>query len=229
MGTLKKTEWTEKKIQDKLRMYFMSPNTKKYEITNLFIYGWESDYLAVTKSMLAYEVEIKVSKADFNNDFKNKQDKHLLFEDGSMIGRFPKGSSMPNYFYYAVPDGLINVDEVPDYAGLLYVQPWGITFVKQPKKLTDEKFDPVKLYLADKFYYNMWNWKDKYEKLSDYAEEIKQLKKEIRGLNENYMMVDDRLSEEVSENQMLKNEIERLKDEIKRRDSENGAGTVPEE
>ena len=147
MGTLKKTEWTEKKIQDKLRMYFMSPNTKKYEITNLFIYGWESDYLAVTKSMLAYEVEIKVSKADFNNDFKNKQDKHLLFEDGSMIGRFPKGSSMPNYFYYAVPDGLINVDEVPDYAGLLYVQPWGITFVKQPKKLTDEKFDPVKLVL----------------------------------------------------------------------------------
>ena len=229
MGTLKKTEWTEKKIQDKFRMYFMSPNTKKYEITNLFIYGWESDYLAITKSMVAYEVEIKISKADFNNDFKNKQDKHLLFEDGNMIGRFPKGSSMPNYFYYAVPDGLIGAEEVPDYAGLLYVQPWGITFVKQPKKLTDEKFDPVKLYLADKFYYNMQSWKDKYEKLSDYAEEIKQLKKEIRGLNENYMMVDDRLSEEVSENQMLKNEIERLKDEIKRRDSENGAGTVPEE
>ena len=228
MGVRRKTEWTEKKIQDKLRMYFMPPNTKKYEITNLYVYGWESDYLAVTKSMLAYEVEIKVSKADFNNDFKNKQDKHLLFEDGNVIGRFPKGSSMPNYFYYAVPDGLISVNEVPDYAGLLYVQPWGITFVKQPKKLTDEKFDPVKLYIADKFYYNMLNWKDKYEKLSDYAEEIKQLKKQIRGLNENFTIVDDRLSEEVSENEELKREIERLKDEIKRRDSENGAGIVPE-
>ena len=80
MGTLKKTEWTEKKIQDRLRMYFMSPNTKKYEITNLYVYGWESDYLAITKSMVAYEVEIKVSRPDFKNDFKNKQDKHLLLK-----------------------------------------------------------------------------------------------------------------------------------------------------
>lgn len=228
MGTLKKTEWTEKKIQDILKMYFMSPNTKKYEITNLYVYGWESDYLAITKSMVAYEVEIKISRPDFKNDFKNKQDKHLLFEGGNMLGRFSKASGMPNYFYYAVPDGLIGADEVPDYAGLLYVQPWGITFVKQPKKLTDEKFDPVKLYLADKFYYNMLSWKDKYEKLSGYADEIKQLKKEIRGLNENFIEVDDRLSEEVSENETLKREIERLKDEIKRRSSENCTGTVPE-
>lgn len=226
MGVIKKSEWTEKKIRDTLKKYFMSPNTKKYEITNLYVYGWESDYLAVTKSMVAYEVEIKISRPDFKNDFKNKQDKHLLFEDGSMIGRFPKGSSMPNYFYYAVPDGLIGVDEVPDYAGLLYVQPWGITFVKQPKKLTDEKFDPVKLYLADKFYYNMCSWKEKYENLSGYADEIKELKKEIRGLNKNFMEVDDRLSEEVSENEALKREIERLKDEIKRRDSQDGTGTV---
>lgn len=228
MGTLKKTEWTEKLAQDKLRLYFMAPNTKKYEMMNLFIYGWESDYLAVTKSMVAYEVEIKISKEDFKNDLKKKTDKHLLFENGDMAGRFPKGSPMPNYFYYAVPDGLILPADIPSYAGLIYLHPWGVSFEKEPKKLTDEKFDPDKMKLADKFYYNMWNWRDKYDKLSNYAEEIKLLKKQIRGLNENYMMVDDRLSEEVSENEALKREIEQLKNEIKRRDTENGAGTVPE-
>lgn len=228
MGTLKKTEWTEKKIQDTLKMYFMSPNTKKYEITNLYVYGWESDYLAVTKSMVAYEVEIKISREDFKNDLNHKKDKHLLFENGDMIGRFPKGSPMPNYFYYAVPDGLILPGDIPSYAGLIYLHPWGVSFEKEAKKLTDEKFDPEKMKLTDKFYYNMWNWRDKYDKLSDYAEEIKQLKKEIRGLNDNFMMVDERLSEEVSENEALKREIERLKDEIKRRSSENCTGTVPE-
>lgn len=228
MGTLKKIEWTEKKMQDMLRSWFFTPSAKKYEMMNLFVYGWESDYLAITQSMLAYEVEIKISRADFKNDANHKKDKHLLFEGGNMIGRFPKDSPMPNYFYYAVPDGLVSADEVPDYAGLLYLGHYGVKHEKEAKKLTDEKFDPSKLKLMDKFYYNMWNWRDKYDKLSGYAEEIKFLKKQIRGLNENYMIVDDRLSEEVSENEALKREIERLKDEIKRRDTENGTGTVPE-
>ena len=221
MGVLRKTEWTEKKAQDILKTYFLSPNTKKYEITNLYVYGWESDYLAITKSMVAYEVEIKVSKADFKNDFKNKQDKHLLFEDGNMIGRFPKGSSMPNYFYYAVPDGLITPEEVPDYAGLLYVQPWGVTFVKQPKKLTDEKFDIVKLYLADKFYYNMLSWQRKYEEVVDSAEEIKDLKRQIRAYQKDIMMYEEMLEKKDEE-------IDNLEDEIKRRSTENCEGNVPE-
>ena len=229
MGALKKTEWTEKKIRDILKMYFMSPNTKKYEITNLYVYGWESDYLAVTKSMLAYEVEIKISRPDFKNDFKNKRDKHLLFEDGSMIGRFPKGSSMPNYFYYAVPDGLIGVDEVPDYAGLLYVQPWGITFVKQPKKLTDEKFDPVKLYLADKFYYNMLSWQRKYEELTDSANTIKDLKHQIKGFHELFNDYEEMIGNKDWEISELQDRIKELENEIKRRDSEVGEGSVSEE
>ena len=216
-------------MQDMLRSWFFTPNAKKYEMTNLYVYGWESDYLAITQSMIAYEVEIKTSRADFKNDLKNKTDKHLLFEGGNMLGRFSKASGMPNYFYYAVPDGLVSVDEVPDYAGLLYVGHGGVKHEKDAKKLTDEKFDPAKFKLMDKFYYNMWNWRDKYDKLSDYAEEIKFLKKQVRGLNKNFMEVDDRLSEEVSENEALKREIERLKDEIKRRSSENRTGVVPEE
>ena len=210
MGTLKKREWSEKKIQNILKKYFLSESTKKYEITNLFVYGWESDYLAITKSMVAYEVEIKVSKEDFKNDFKNKQDKHLLFEDGNMIGRFPKGSSMPNYFYYAVPEGLVSPEEVPDYAGLLYVQPWGITFVKQPKKLTDEKFDIVKLYLADKFYYNMLSWQRKYEEVIDSAEELKDLKRQIKAYHKDIMMYEEMLGKKDWEIDDLKEQLKKV-------------------
>ena len=41
-----------------------------YVINNLHIYDWESDFLAITRSLYAYEVEVKMSKQDFFNDFK---------------------------------------------------------------------------------------------------------------------------------------------------------------
>ena len=215
MGSLKKTGWTEKKIQDMLRLYFLSSSTKKYDVANLFIYGWESDYLAITKSMMAYEVEIKISRADFKNDLKKKTDKHLLLEGGEMLGRFNKESGMPNYFYYAVPDGLVQPDEIPDYAGLIYVK-YGVTIVKEAKKLTDEKFDPDKMKLTDKFYYNMWNWKDKFEKFRDADEQIKWLKKQIRGYNDAFNHYEELLGEKDWEISELKDKIKKLEDEIKK-------------
>lgn len=33
---------------------------------------------------------------------------------------------VPNYFYFVVPKGLINVDEVPEYAGLMYIDENGV-------------------------------------------------------------------------------------------------------
>lgn len=32
-----------------------------YVINNLHIYDWESDFLAITRSLYAYEVEVKIS------------------------------------------------------------------------------------------------------------------------------------------------------------------------
>lgn len=66
----------------------------------------------------------------------------------------------PNYFYYAVPDGLIDVSEVPQYAGLIYVRELGgFTIVKKAPKLHEEKYSECQLNLAEKFYYNMVNWR----------------------------------------------------------------------
>ena len=229
MGVLKKTEWTEKKIQDVLRNHFLSVGGKKYEMANLFVYGWESDYLAITQSMIAYEIEIKVSRADFKDDIENKRDKHLLLEGNDTSGKFNRDSGMPNYFYYAVPDGLVQPEEVPDYAGLIYVKIYGVTIVKEAKKLTDEKFDPVKMKLTDKFYYNMWAWKDKFEKFRDVDADIKWYKKQIRGFNDTFNTYEELLGKKDWEIVTLNAKIKLLENEIKERDRETGSGSMSEE
>ena len=57
MGTRqsnKGTEYTERGILDILnRQFLVSP---RWIINNLYVYNWESDYLAITRSMYAYEV-----------------------------------------------------------------------------------------------------------------------------------------------------------------------------
>ena len=217
MGILKKTEWTEKLIQEKLKVHFLSPGTKKYEITNLYVFDWESDYLAITQSGLFYEVEIKISRADFKNDFKNKGNKHLILEHNPKAPYTHLG--MPNYFYYAVPAGLIKAEEVPDYAGLIYVRPWGVYVEKEAKKLHADKLDLNKLKIYDKFYYNMLNWQSKYDALADANETIKKLKKEIKGLNKTVMYYDEELSNLNGELYEANLKIQKLEDEIRRRDT----------
>ena len=71
-------KFTEEYIQKKLDGFF-AESTKKYVLENLYVFSWESDKLIETRSGLIYEFEIKVSKADFKNDFK-KKDKHVILE-----------------------------------------------------------------------------------------------------------------------------------------------------
>ena len=78
---------------------------------NIYLYdNWECDLLTVSYNDRTTEYEIKRSRADFFADFK-KEEKHYKTSNG-------KGA---NYFYFACPVGLIEPDEVPEYAGLVYV------------------------------------------------------------------------------------------------------------
>ncbi len=56
----------DNKIYETLRRSF----THEYVLTNTFIFDWESDYFAVSKSGYIYEIEVKHSKKDFLADFK---------------------------------------------------------------------------------------------------------------------------------------------------------------
>ena len=203
MGVRKKgPKWTEKLIQEYLTKGFLSYGTKKYEYCNMYTYKWESDYLCITKSDIAYECEIKISRGDFFNDAK-KQQKHLIVE-GSLSDVYER----PNYFYYAVPDGLISEEEVPEHAGLIYVSevfPY-VKIVKQAPKLHGDKFNYSRANLTDKFYYNYLNYKAKYEE-----NDISSLKSEIKRLNKDITEYDDMLSERQNEIDELNLEIKKLK------------------
>ena len=154
MGIKRKTElvkWTESLMQQKLINFRSTP---RYVLQNLYVFGWESDILFLSKTGFWTEIEIKVSRADFKADLKNKVEKHRLLSDKNNILK-------PNQFFYAVPDGLIEPDEIPEYAGLLTVSEsfFGINIGKSAPWLHRHKIDPNQLELADKFYYNMVNAK----------------------------------------------------------------------
>lgn len=180
---------TEQSIQRRLDHFFAS---WKYNVDGLYVFGWESDKLIWTKSGYIYEFEIKVSRADFRNDFKNKKEKHLILRGPTDEERFmphfyesyehnrhlyssfedyvsrvsPDSRDLianhrrPNYFYYAVPEGLIQPEEVPEYAGLIWILKdyrdvrAAYTVPKQAPVLHKRKYKDGELNLAEKFWYN---------------------------------------------------------------------------
>ena len=168
---------SEKSIQALLERRFDSGNIR-YTVPNLYLFrhDWETDFLVVQRtSSYCYEIEIKISRSDFMNDFK-KVDKHSILKEGTYMKkkyRYPinpetgkkysekyyapeKWDFRPNKFYYCVPENLIKKEEVPEYAGLMYVTPMGIITVKEPRFLHKEKLN-LENKLCDKFYYY---WKD---------------------------------------------------------------------
>lgn len=189
MGTRqsnKGTEYTERGILDILnRQFLVSP---RWIVNNLYVYNWESDYLAITRSMYAYEVEVKISLADYNRDFE-KEGKHqvmqgwfearkqALYETGDWV-RY----GCPNYFYYCVPDGLVDPKDIPPYAGLAYVCGRNLRKVKDAPILHRDKFDPEAYKMADKFYYNWWNERRKARQIEgkDMKDEFRKSMKKVK-------------------------------------------------
>lgn len=178
-------ELTEQSIQRRLNRFFAS---WKYNVDGLYVFEWESDKLIWTKAGYIYEFEIKISRADFKNDFKHKVNKHIILKgptaEEQLMPSFYESYEWnkhlyasieeckerlepndrhyivnhrkPNFFYYAVPEGMIQPDEVPEYAGLVYV-PEGsnsLRIVKKAPQLHRQKYKDAELNLGEKFYYN---------------------------------------------------------------------------
>ena len=199
------TQLTEQKIQKALNKFFAS---EKYNIDGLFVFSWESDKLLRTQAGYYYEFEVKISRADFKNDFKHKIDKHIILsstmpDDKSQPiqatlfdnlykqkrKRYPeitkeqvierwgnvesicRDKRMPNYFYYAVPEGMLEPDEIPPYAGLVYVSEDGKTLrtIVDAPRLHDRKLTDAELNLGEKFYYNMKTWQRNYREQVGYS------------------------------------------------------------
>lgn len=245
-------EYNEGNMQAALSSFF-APNSVKYEVDGLYVFDWESDKLMETKSGYIYEFEIKISKADFKNDFKHKKDKHIilageekygdkflpryyeLLEENRKIGPWaeqsflqyaPKckryqvtGHRRPNYFYYAVPTDMIKTDDVPEYAGLIYVDEHGrLSVVKKAPCLHKEKYTDVELNYAEKFYYNMVTWKKACGRhYRDYLDTKKRLDEELhdKGREKPYDILEIELKSANKDRDWLKEHNEKLSKDIR--------------
>jgi len=145
-------------INDVLRN---KPQTKVFP--NTYIGSWECDIVELTKSGYLYEYEVKITRADFKADAKKQRSgnkeidgvwqpcKHVKYD-------ILQSGSRVNYFYYIVPKDLISVDEVPEFAGLIYIDTSYVNpyfkVVKVAPKLSKEKAtDRIILKLLESTYY----------------------------------------------------------------------------
>lgn len=126
-------------------------NNYNYILCNTYIFGWESDFFAISKSGYSVEVEIKISKSDFKADFNKNHhsglNKHKYLKEGKL---------RPHKFYFACPKDLINENEIPSDYGLIYVDGCNIKIVKSAKFLHKEDLFQNKNFLRillNKFYY----------------------------------------------------------------------------
>ena len=177
-----KEQITEQLLQQHLRGWKSNP---KFIVENLYVFDWESDMLIKTRSGYWYEVECKISLADFKNDFTHKRQKHELLKNGDEKRR------RPNFFYYCVPWYLSGkvLPLLPSYAGLIVLTENGkLNEVRRASLLHTDKYTDEDLKLCNKFYYAYRNWKERAENHQP-TEKIKRLKDEIAFLKAEYKAV----------------------------------------
>lgn len=95
---------------------------------------WECDVLRVTVAGYWYEYEVKLSVSDFRADKRKQQDIYTKMQPGK-CWRTPTGETEnkhdllsanegrgPKQFWFCMPEGLIKVGKVPEWAGVFWVR-----------------------------------------------------------------------------------------------------------
>ena len=187
---MKKEQLTEQSIQQRLNHFFASYKYKadglyvfSWESDKLiwtksgYIYEFEikisrSDFKndfkhkkekhIVLASTIARDKAKEIQMSLFEQ--KEQENRHwsreMLERRYGDIDTMANGKRMPNYFYYAVPTGMLEPDEVPPYAGLIYIDSeyryvkQSYRIVKEAPQLHKTKYTDAELNLGEKFYYN---------------------------------------------------------------------------
>lgn len=134
MPKKQRKNFSESDIQ-RLLYFYTAKQNKKLWVHNIYLFNWESDFIAVDDKGKIFEYEIKLSLTDFKADFRKR--KHSVFGRALAEKTTPYA---PNYFYFVCPAGVVSPNQVPSYAGLIYVYPNNeLKAVKKPKQLHSVK------------------------------------------------------------------------------------------
>ena len=148
------------------RSHVVAPNYTPYD-------WWECDVWAVSKPAgLGVEYEVKLSRSDFKADAKRKIERYSCRAAAVVVRRHKhteletKSVNGPSRFWYVMPLNLVTIEEVPTFAGLMWVtatKAFGrkyvtLTIVRQAPLLHREKVAQAKIDHAKSiFYYRYWN------------------------------------------------------------------------
>ena len=125
---------TVKDILSKLFQDHVYEKQVKLCVANSFYWDkhFESDFISISKAGYVSEYEIKMTRADFKNDFKKFHGKEYkkwqldLFEKRGIEQQkyykhdlLKNGKSGIKHFYFCCPEGLLTKEDLPDHVGLL--------------------------------------------------------------------------------------------------------------
>lgn len=155
----------EKRIQHKLSGYLLGKG-HDVVIPNVswsWLY-WEADLISVTKAGYMYEFEIKITRSDFEADFRKR--KHQDLKRGA------KNIRIPNYFSYVAPLVAMPLC-VPDYAGLYEVRKSGwydheleLVTIRKPALIHRAKHDnDTKVKMLKTLMFKYWDLTHKLDNL----------------------------------------------------------------
>jgi hypothetical protein len=155
---------TEFEIQNSL---WKSLNRKNFALAcpNYTPLGWwECDLFGVTAAGLGVEFEIKLTRADFMADAKKERQKpgrkygelpEIQRKHSLLSGRHQGG---PTRFFYACPAGLLTLEDMPEWAGLMTYESGFFSTPKEAPKLHSTKVSQkVMDHMRGVFYWRYWN------------------------------------------------------------------------
>lgn len=171
--------------------------------------SWECDLLVLDTNLQSTEWEIKISKADFKLDAR-KWAPDFSGDSASTKTKFQavQSGERTNFFGYLTPAGLIPVDDIPVFAGLMEYDSVSKQFhlLKGPPLLHADPFSEARLSGAVRSVYErFWSFKNKEISTDSVLNELRserdklsrRLDSEIRFRNQNLHLTDGTLRDEL--------------------------------
>lgn len=143
--------FSEKQIQ--LAFFLAKGNGFRLICPNIRLRFGEADLITVSPSGYLEEFEIKVSRGDFKADLK-KERKHYFFHNTEKI---PSTKQVPNKFWYLLPEQLVSLEEIPEYAGLISIDKSGDFIVKKQAPFLHKDKHDISVKIARSFMFRYFN------------------------------------------------------------------------
>ncbi|RMZ59203.1 hypothetical protein D1632_06020 [Chryseobacterium nematophagum] len=144
-------------------------------LTHHFQADWEADILIINADGLSHEIEIKLSKSDFKNDFKKSYTNTVTGEKFLKHDKISCGDYVCNEFSFLIPMGMVEHSLIPEHCGIIEfyhdVDHWKTEFyfIRSPHRRHEDSY---------------WKLNDKDLFMRKMALHLLQRKMEIKGKQE---------------------------------------------